>query len=86
MTEAYHLLVKRLLDGELALSDLPLELRGEPQRYDRSEGEGDGHSPHRIRAPRAVTATMLLRRPKPSSTPGAAGSGTHCPPSTTKAY
>src|SRR2546421_1737201 len=60
-------------------------LRGEPQHGGRREGERDGHSPHRIRAPRAVTATMLLRRPKPSPTPGAAGSATHCSPSTTTA-
>ena len=29
MTETFHPLVKRLLDGELSLSDLPPELRGE---------------------------------------------------------
>src|SRR6266700_3761719 len=29
MTQAYHQLVKRLLDGELSLSDLPPELRDE---------------------------------------------------------
>ena len=29
MTETFHSLVKRLLDGELSLSDLPPELRGE---------------------------------------------------------
>src|SRR5216117_297161 len=29
MTQAYHQLVKRLLDGELSLSDLPPELRAE---------------------------------------------------------
>src|SRR5213080_2841476 len=29
MTQAYHQLVKRLLDGELSLSDLPAELRAE---------------------------------------------------------
>src|SRR5438034_825737 len=29
MTETYHPLVKRLLDGELSLNDLPTELRAE---------------------------------------------------------
>src|SRR3989442_5717188 len=29
MTQLYHPLVKRLLDGELSLNDLPLELRAE---------------------------------------------------------
>src|SRR3989442_14921497 len=29
MTQAYHPLVKRLLDGELSLNDLPPELRAE---------------------------------------------------------
>ena len=29
MSQAYHPLVKQLLDGELALNDLPLELRAE---------------------------------------------------------
>src|SRR5438034_10115795 len=29
MTQAYHQLVKRMLDGELSLSDLPPELRAE---------------------------------------------------------
>src|SRR5437762_3477627 len=68
-----------------ALHHVRVRLPARSERV-RREGERDGHSPHRIRAPRAVTATMLLRRPKPSSTPGAAGSATHCSPSTTKAY
>lgn len=32
MSAAFHLLVKRLLDGELRLDDLPPELRGEGER------------------------------------------------------
>ena len=54
MTEAYHLLVKRLLDGELALSDLPLELRGEGAEALRLLGAVD-------RAPVALSAEFETR-------------------------
>jgi Glycogen recognition site of AMP-activated protein kinase len=54
MTETYHLLVKRLLDGELSLSDLPLELRGEGAEALRLLGAVD-------RAPVALSAQLEAR-------------------------
>jgi AMP-activated protein kinase-like protein len=41
MTTAYHPLVKRLLDGELALADLPSELRAEGEEALRTMGAAD---------------------------------------------
>src|SRR5256885_1124768 len=81
-------------DGPLHLRrDPPVEARrhvlgGESARKDRREDEADGESggPHSVCVPGAPTATTLLRRPKPSSTAGAAGSTTQRAPSTTNAY
>src|SRR5213080_3030547 len=47
--------------------------------------DGQPDRPHSVRPPCAVTATTLLRRPNPSSTAVAAGSGTQRAPSTTNA-
>src|SRR2546426_7772651 len=52
---------------------------------DRREQRGSERR-HSVRAPCAITATTLLRRPKPSSTAGARGSATHRSPSTMNAY
>ena len=54
MTETFHPLVKRLLDGELSLSDLPLELRGEGAEALRLLGAVD-------RAPVALSAEFETR-------------------------
>src|SRR5437660_1010660 len=54
MTKTYHPLVKRLLDGELSLSDLPLELRGEGAEALRLLGAVD-------RAPVALSAQFEAR-------------------------
>src|SRR3989475_1664955 len=80
-------------DGPLHLRrDTPVELRPNVLGAERTcegraqnEGKGQADGPHRS-APCAVTATTLLRRPKPSSTAGAAGSTTQRAPSTTNAY
>src|SRR2546427_606602 len=80
-------------DGPLHLRrDTPVELRLNVLGAERTcegraqnEGKGQADGPHRC-APCAVTATTLLRRPKPSSTAGAAGSTTQRAPSTTNAY
>ena len=54
MTETFHPLVKRLLDGELSLSDLPPELRGEGAEALRLLGAVD-------RAPVALSAEFETR-------------------------
>jgi len=54
MTETFHSLVKRLLDGELSLSDLPPELRGEGAEALRLLGAVD-------RAPVALSAEFETR-------------------------
>src|SRR5437773_1944164 len=80
-------------DGPLHLRrDTPVELRPNVLGAERTcegraqnEGTGQADGPHRC-APCAVTATTLLRRPKPSSTAGAVGSTTQRAPSTTNAY
>src|SRR5437879_11959596 len=54
MTKTYHPLVKRLLDGELSLSDLPLELRGEGAEALRLLGAVD-------RAPVGLSAQFEAR-------------------------
>jgi len=54
MTETFHPLVKRLLDGELSLSDLPAELRGEGAEALRLLGAVD-------RAPVALSAEFETR-------------------------
>src|SRR5947208_823934 len=80
-------------DGPLHLRrDTPVELRPNVLGAERTcegraqnEGKGQADGPHSC-APCAVTATTLLRRPKPSSTAGAAGSTTQRAPSTTNAY
>ena len=54
MTETFHPLVKRLLDGELSLSDLPPELRGEGAEALRLLGAVD-------RAPVALSAAFETR-------------------------
>jgi len=54
MTETFHSLVKRLLDGELSLSDLPPELRGEGAEALRLLGAVD-------RAPVALSAAFETR-------------------------
>ena len=54
MTETFHSLVKRLLDGELSLSDLPPELRGEGAEALRLLGAMD-------RAPVALSAEFETR-------------------------
>ncbi len=54
MTETLHPLVKRLLDGELSLSDLPPELRGEGAEALRLLGAVD-------RAPVALSAEFETR-------------------------
>jgi len=54
MTETFHPLVKRLLDGELSLSDLPAELRGEGAEALRLLGAVD-------RAPVALSAEFEAR-------------------------
>src|SRR5437764_1281574 len=80
-----------------ALEQVDGVLRGDAQRRERrrhTQGQRrvvgrmarQRHRSRRIRAPRAGTVTLLLRRARASSTPGAAGSGTPCSPSTTKAY
>src|SRR5207248_6875846 len=63
----------------------PDVLRHEPRRRGERQGERQERL-HRVCAPRMLTATMLLRRPNPSSIAGAAGSETQRSPSTTKAY
>ena len=54
MTETLHPLVKRLLDGELSLGDLPLELRGEGAEALRLLGALD-------RTPVALSAQLEAR-------------------------
>ena len=54
MTKTYHPSVKRLLDGELSLSDLPLELRGEGAEALRLLGAVD-------RAPVGLSAQFEAR-------------------------
>jgi len=54
MTETFYPLVKRLLDGELSLSDLPPELRGEGAEALRLLGAVD-------RAPVALSAAFETR-------------------------
>src|SRR5436190_23911484 len=54
MTETLHPLVKRLLDGELSLGDLPLELRGERAEALRLLGALD-------RTPVALSAQLAAR-------------------------
>ena len=54
MTKTYHPSVKRLLDGELSLSDLPAELRGEGAEALRLLGAVD-------RAPVALSAEFETR-------------------------
>src|SRR5207245_5091323 len=83
----------RINDPARSRNDLRRHAPGEPGRDVplRSEpgcaehhADRQARSAHKARAP--GTATTLLRRPKPSSTAGAAGSVTQRSPSTTKAY
>src|SRR5207245_1084027 len=75
MMASYHPLVKRLLDGEVSLAELPPELQAEGEEAMRLVGAADGAPVARSRA-RSISGTGA---PRPSSPPGRAACG--LPPS-----